>query len=244
MIGFYVASAAMVVGATALLVVPVRQHAQRNGSARHALPLLPLLLMLGLPLGTAGLYRLVGTPDAMANVQPQRAAASALAQPGSAASASGMTAAVEQTPAPDSQQAAALQALTSWMQQAKAHEQENRPAEARDAYAQALQLAPDNSAAIVGWVASDMATRADFAIDASSRARLQQVVAAEPDNQRGLWLLGISDFQQHDYAAATDHWQHLHGLLDTGSPMQQAVADKIAVAQSLASARQSKAATR
>ncbi|WP_407365327.1 tetratricopeptide repeat protein [Xanthomonas campestris pv. campestris] len=219
MIGFYVASAAMVVGATALLVVPVRQHAQRNGSARHALP---LLLMLGLPLGTAGLYRLVGTPDAMANVQPQRAAASALAQPGSAASASGMTAAVEQTPAPDSQQAAALQALTSWMQQAKAHEQENRPAEARDAYAQALQLAPDNSAAIVGWVASDMATRADFAIDASSRARLQQ----------------------HDYAAATDHWQHLHGLLDTGSPMQQAVADKIAVAQSLASARQSKAATR
>ena len=98
MIGFYVASAAMVVGATALLVVPVRQHAQRNGSARHALP---LLLMLGLPLSTAGLYRLVGTPDAMANVQPQRAAASALAQPGSAASASGMTAAVEQTPAPD-----------------------------------------------------------------------------------------------------------------------------------------------
>ena len=241
MIGFYVASAAMVVGATALLVMPVRQHAQRNGSARHALP---LLLMLGLPLGTAGLYRLVGTPDAIANVQPQRAAASALAQPGSAASASGMTAAVEATPTPDAQQAAALQALTSWMQQAKAHEQENRPAEARDAYAQALQLAPYNSAAIVGWVASDMATRADFAIDASSRARLQQVVAAEPDNQRGLWLLGISDFQQHDYAAATEHWQHLHGLLDTGSPMQQAVADKIAVAQTLASARQSKAATR
>lgn len=240
MMGFYLASAAMVVGATALLVMPVRQHAQRNGSARHALP---LLLMLGLPLGTAGLYRLVGTPDAMVAVQPQRAAASALAS-GNAASASGMAAAVEATPTPDAQQAAALQALTSWMQQAKAHEQENRPAEARDAYAQALQLAPDNSAAIVGWVASDMATRADFAIDASSRTRLQQVAAAEPDNQRGLWLLGISDFQQHDYAAATDHWQHLHGLLDTGSPMQQAVADKIAVAQSLASARQSKAATR
>ncbi|MEA9912556.1 tetratricopeptide repeat protein [Xanthomonas campestris pv. raphani] len=240
MMGFYLASAAMVVGATALLVMPVRQHAQRNGSARHALP---LLLMLGLPLGTAGLYRLVGTPDAMVAVQRQRAAASALAS-GNAASASGMAAAVEATPTPDAQQAAALQALTSWMQQAKAHEQENRPAEARDAYAQALQLAPDNSAAIVGWLASDMATRADFAIDASSRTRLQQVVAAEPDNQRGLWLLGISDFQQHDYAAATDHWQHLHGLLDTGSPMQQAVADKIAVAQSLASARQSKAATR
>ncbi|MEB2182636.1 tetratricopeptide repeat protein [Xanthomonas campestris pv. campestris] len=240
MMGFYLASAAMVAGATALLVMPVRQHAQRNGSARHALP---LLLMLGLPLGTAGLYRLVGTPDAMVAVQPQRAAASALAS-GNAAPAPGMAAAAEATPTPDAQQAAALQALTSWMQQAKAHEQENRPAEARDAYAQALQLAPDNSAAIVGWVASDMATRADFAIDASSRTRLQQVVAAEPDNQRGLWLLGISDFQQHDYAAATDHWQHLHGLLDTGSPMQQAVADKIAVAQSLASARQSKAATR
>ncbi|GAE51851.1 C-type cytochrome biogenesis protein [Xanthomonas arboricola pv. pruni str. MAFF 311562] len=65
------------------------------------------------------------------------------------------------------------------------------------------------------------------------------MVAREPDHQRGLWLLGISDFQQHDYRAASEHWRHLHGLLDAGSPMQKAVADKIAVAESLASARQS-----
>lgn len=131
-----------------------------------------------------------------------------------------------------------MQALESWMQQAKTHEQNNRPAEARDAYAQALKIAPQTSAAIVGWIAADMATHSDFAIDAASRTRLQQLIAREPDNQRGLWLLGISDFQQHDYTAATTHWRHLHGLLENGSPMQKAVADKIAVVESMASARQ------
>ncbi|TQU07649.1 C-type cytochrome biogenesis protein, partial [Xanthomonas perforans] len=135
-------------------------------------------------------------------------------------------------------------ALDRFMQQAKTFEQNDRPAEAREAYAQVLKIAPDISAAIVGWVAADMATHADFAIDAASRTRLQQVIAREPDNQRGLWLLGISDFQQQDFAAATAHWRHLHGLLETGSPMQKAVADKIAVAESMASARQSARGTR
>lgn len=139
---------------------------------------------------------------------------------------------------------AQAQVLDHFMQQARTFEQNDRPAEACEAYAQALNIAPDISAAIVGWVAANMATHGDFAIDAASRARLQQVIAREPDNQRGLWLLGISDFQQQDFAAATAHWRHLHGLLETGSPMQKAVADKIAVAESMARARQSARGTR
>ncbi|KFA12927.1 hypothetical protein KWM_0101270 [Xanthomonas vasicola pv. musacearum NCPPB 2005] len=231
MMGFYVASAALVVVALLLLLVPLLRHPTGNTNARYSLS---ILLVLALPLATAGLYRLVGAPEAMATrvyaSQPPQAEATA---PATAQAQAASTAAAPQE-----------QALERWMQQAKTDEQNDRPADAREAYAQALKIAPDISAAIVGWVAADMATHSDFAIDAASRTRLQQVIAREPDNQRGLWLLGISDFQQQDFAAATAHWRHLHGLLETGSPMQKAVADKIAVAESMASARQSERGAR
>ncbi|WP_425510457.1 tetratricopeptide repeat protein [Xanthomonas euroxanthea] len=233
MTGFYVASAALVVVALLLLLVPLLRRPTRNGNARY---ILPIALVLGVPIATAGLYRLVGTPEAIA--RRVYAAAQPLAQP---AAAPPSIAGAEQTRASQAD-AAQEQRLEALMQQAKTHEQDSRPADAREAYAQALKIAPDLSAALVGWVAADMATRSDFAIDADTRARLQQVVAREPDHQRGLWLLGISDFQQHDYRAASAHWRHLHGLLDAGSPMQKAVADKIAVAEALASARQSRRA--
>ncbi|MCC8595761.1 C-type cytochrome biogenesis protein [Xanthomonas vesicatoria] len=233
MTGFYVLSAALVVLALLLLLLPLLRTPRRNGNARYTLP---ILLVLGLPIATAGLYRLVGAPDTIAHPVYATAPQTAPTTPAPAAN--------DAPPQSSAAEQAQLAALTSWMQQAKAHEQNNRSAEARDAYAQALKIAPDTSAAIVGWVAADMATHSDFAIDATSRTRLQQLIAREPDNQRGLWLLGISDFQQHDYAAATNHWRHLHGLLETGSPMQKAVADKIAVAESMASARQSGRAAR
>ncbi|MDV2453025.1 tetratricopeptide repeat protein [Xanthomonas hortorum NBC5720] len=238
MTGFYLISAALVVIALLLLLVPLLRRPTRHRSTRYALP---IVLVLGLPIATAGLYRLVGAPDAIATrVYATPAQQTVQATP--EATAAGSTQA--QTPAISPAEEAQLQALDAWMQQAKAHEQENRSADARDAYAQALKLAPDNSAAIVGWIAADMGTRSDFAIDAASRTRLQQVIAREPDHQRALWLLGISDFQQQDYSAATEHWRHLHDLLDTGSTMQKAVAEKIAVAESLASARQAKRAAR
>ncbi|WP_184409027.1 C-type cytochrome biogenesis protein [Xanthomonas sp. 3075] len=229
--GFYCISAALLVIALLLLLVPLLRRPTRNRGTRYALP---IVLVLGLPIATAGLYHLVGTPDAITTrVYAAPAQQTVQATPDVPAAASAQPQVID--PAEQAQR----QALDSWMQQAKAQEQENRAADARNAYAQALKLAPDNSAAIVGWIAADMGTRSDFAIDAASRARLQQVIAREPDHQRALWLLGISDFQQQDYRAATEHWRHLHGLLDNGSAMQRAVAEKIAVAESLASARQS-----
>ncbi|MBO9766685.1 MULTISPECIES: tetratricopeptide repeat protein [Xanthomonas] len=233
MAGFYIASAVLVALALLLLLAPLLRRPTGSGDARRRWA---ILLGLGLPLATAGLYRLVGAPEAIVTQVYAAQPAHVVSLPPSAAAGQAQSA---RTTA-DAQ----AQALDRFMQQAKTFEQNDRPAEAREAYAQALKIAPDISAAIVGWVAADMATHDDFAIDAASRTRLQQVIAREPDNQRGLWLLGISDFQQQDFAAATAHWRHLHGLLETGSPMQKAVADKIAVAESMASARQSARGTR
>ncbi|MFW3175387.1 C-type cytochrome biogenesis protein [Xanthomonas phaseoli] len=233
MAGFYIASAVLVALALLLLLAPLLRRPTGSGDARYRWA---ILLGLGVPLATAGLYRLVGAPEAIVTQVYAAQPAHIDSLPPSAGEG--------QTQSASTTADAQAQALDRFMQQAKTFEQNDRPAEAREAYAQALKIAPDISAAIVGWVAADMATRDDFAIDAASRTRLQQVIAREPDNQRGLWLLGISDFQQQDFAAATAHWRHLHGLLETGSPMQKAVADKIAVAESMASARQSARGTR
>ncbi|KAB7769385.1 tetratricopeptide repeat protein [Xanthomonas maliensis] len=215
MMGFLLLAGAMVIAAVAMLVLPLLRRHRNRGLA------LPVLLALAVPVATAGLYRLVGTPTAIA----------AATHPPSP-----VLAPLPQT-APPAQDTQPTQVLDHWMAEAKQAEEQQHPEQARAAYAHALQIAPDTSAAIVGWVAADMATHADFAIDTAARARLQQVVAREPDNQRGLWLLGISDFQQQDYQAARMHWTHLHALLDSGSPMQQAVAERIATAEALANAR-------
>ncbi|MCM5548767.1 C-type cytochrome biogenesis protein, partial [Xanthomonas hortorum pv. pelargonii] len=63
MTGFYLISAALVVIALLLLLVPLLRRPTRHRSTRYALP---IVLVLGLPIATAGLYRMVGAPDAIA----------------------------------------------------------------------------------------------------------------------------------------------------------------------------------
>jgi tetratricopeptide (TPR) repeat protein len=213
-VGFCIAAAAMVGLSLVALLGPLLQPARR---ARPGGWWLPLLLGIALPASTAGLYRLLGTPAALSGAsRPVAAAASGAADPAG-------------TPAPSA-------SLQAWMDKAGALEDQAQPAQAHRAYAQALQIAPGNGDAMVGWIATDLATRTDPAIDPHTRQQLQQVVAREPDNQRGLWLLGISDFQQHQYNAAATHWRRLHALLDQDTPLRKAVADKIAQAQSMADA--------
>lgn len=168
------------------------------------------LLAVALPLASTGLYLLVGDPAALAGVPTQA------------------------PPAPDP--AVAQRALQQWLDQAAAAVQAKRSAEARDAYAQALRIDPDNSDALLGWAEADMAQQPDFAVGATARGMLERVLAQQPDNQRALWMLGIGEFQQHRYASAAAHWRRLQGLLPEASPLREAVAQKIAAAEAMAAA--------
>jgi len=168
------------------------------------------LVAVTLPLASAGLYLLVGDPAALAGVPAQAA------------------------PAPDPDEA--QRALQHWLDQAAASVQSQHSAEARDAYAQALQIDPDNSDALLGWVEADMAQQADFAVGTTAHGMLEHVLAQQPDNQRALWMLGIGEFQQHRYANAATHWRHLRDLLPEASPLRETVTQKIAAAEAMAKA--------
>ncbi|MDV0438222.1 tetratricopeptide repeat protein [Xanthomonas sacchari] len=168
-----------------------------------------LLLALLLPLLGAGLYWHVGTPTALAGVPLQ--------PPPSAVDPND-------------------RALQDVLQQAWDAQQARRPQDAQRAYAQALRLDPDNVEALLGWAETDMAQHADLAVGHAARAMLDRVLAQQPDNQRALWMRGIAAFQQQRYADAAGDWRHLSTLLPAASPLREAVAQKIAAAETMLTA--------
>lgn len=205
--GFCIAATLMLGIALSVLLWPLLR---RRPGARTLRLGAAALVAATLPLASAGLYLLVGDPAALAGVP------------------------VQATPAPDP--GVAQRALQHWLDQAAAAVQARRSAEARDAYAQALQIDPDNSDALLGWVEADMAQQADFAVGTTAHGMLEHVLAQQADNQRALWMLGIGEFQQHRYASAAAHWRHLRDLLPEASPLRETVAQKIAAAEAMAKA--------
>ncbi|MBB5944107.1 tetratricopeptide repeat protein [Xanthomonas sp. 3307] len=211
--GFLFAAAAML--GIALFAVLRPLLVQHSGaSAQRGIA---LLLALSLPLLGASLYWRIGTPTALAGVPLH--------------------------PLPPAAPEQTAQLLQGWLQQAWDAQQARRPHEAQQAYAQALRIAPDNVEALLGWAETDIAQRADLTVGSAARAMLDRVLAQQPDNQRALWMRGIAAFQQQRYAAAASDWRHLLTLLPAGSPLRDAVTQKIAAAEAMLAAPSAATAT-
>jgi cytochrome c-type biogenesis protein CcmH len=109
-----------------------------------------------------------------------------------------------------------------------------QPGVARDAFYIALKLAPNNAEAMIGWAENDSMTRSDHRIEGRALELLKRAVQLHPDSQRGLWLLGISNFQRGEYREAAATWRLLQPQLEPGSNVAKAVAEQIAVADARA----------
>jgi cytochrome c-type biogenesis protein CcmH len=215
---FYVVAAVMLIAALALLLVPLIRHGRRQGRPRGVF-VLALVIAFVLPLATIGIYALVGTPQTIAGVpkvEPQLTIGDALTQ---------LRARVAEHPE-DTQ---------AWLMLGQTYGILKQPADARAAFDRALKLDAKNTVAMIGWAEADSQSRSNHRIDGRARELVEQAVAAEPQSQRGLWLLGISDFQQEKFAEAAATWKRLQPLLDPDSNVAQAVAQQIAVAQQRAS---------
>ncbi|MGN6704970.1 MAG: tetratricopeptide repeat protein [Rhodanobacter sp.] len=217
-IAFIVVAALMVALALAALLVPLVREGRRSGHTRGVF-VLCLSIALLLPLGAGVLYLKVGTPAALNGVSAQAQTPISLPQ----AIAQLREHLAQQ---PDDQQGWMLLAQTSAMMR--------QPGDARDAWDHVLKLDANNAEAMVGWAESDSMLRADHQIDGRARELLQRAVKQHPDNQRGLWLLGISDFQRGDYRSAAATWRLLQPQLEPGSSVAQSVAEQIAIADARA----------
>ena len=216
-LAFYLIAAVMIAAALALLLWPLVRHGRRQGRSAGIFAL-ALVVAFALPLAAGGLYLLVGTPVALDGVPA--------AQP-----AMDIDQAVAELRGHLKQQPGDLQ---GWILLAQTEAAMHRNAQARDAYEQALRIDPHNGSAMVGWAEADSMARADHRIEGKALELLQQDVQADPASQRGLWLLGISQFQHDDYATAAATWHRLLPLLDPGSTVANAVTEQIAVAEARA----------
>jgi cytochrome c-type biogenesis protein CcmH len=204
-VAFYLSAAAMMLFAVLLIVAPLLRGGLRQKQPR-GLFVTAMAIVVLLPGTAIALYARLGTPAAFNGPIPRVAEVRS------------------PTDAP----------VRKWMDAAHRYDKEQRPGDARDAYQSVLAIDAGNTEAMVGWVEADMTQHADFAIDAPARRMLERAIALEPDNQRALWLLGIGEFQEKKYAAASATWRHLQALLDAGSALAQPVARQIALADAKA----------
>ncbi|HET7358907.1 MAG TPA: hypothetical protein VFJ04_02070 [Rhodanobacteraceae bacterium] len=218
---FYAIAAAMIAVALLLVLRPLLQRGRRDGRSRGIFGL-ALGVAFVLPLAAIGLYALVGTPvaldPAVRNTPPQLTIQQAVAA---------LQARLQQSP----------DDVQGWMLLGQTYDVMQQPVQSRDAYGHALKLAPDNVDVMVAWAQADSLARDDHAIAGQARALLQKAVAAQPRNQRALWLLGISDYQAGHFADAALTWRRLQVLLKPGSKVADAVLGQIAMANARASGK-------
>ncbi len=209
---FVLISAALLALALAFVLWPLLRQALRQ-QQRRGLYALAVVLALGIPLLGAGIYRMVGDPAAL---DP-----AALKQPLSIDEA--ITRIKQSLDRDDADP-------QMWALLGQAYGAKNEPAKAADAFAHALKYKPDDADLLVAWAQADSMAQPQHLITGEARARLKRALAVDPTHQRGLWLLGISDFQLGRYADAVTTWTRLLKLLPPDSGVARGVADQVRLA--------------
>jgi len=217
----------MIAVALAALLLPLVRHGRTSGRS-HGVFALTLAIAFVLPLSAAGLYLLVGTPAALNGMSAEATQPLTMQQ------------ALTELRDHLAQQPGDVQ---GWMLLAQTSAMQHDPTAARDAYDHVLKLAPNNAEAMVGWAENDSVSRSDHMIEGRALDLLKRAVQLHPDSQRGLWLLGISDFQHGDYRNAATTWRLLQPQLEPGSNVAKAVAEQIAVADARAGGTPAEAAS-
>ncbi|WP_189439866.1 tetratricopeptide repeat protein [Rhodanobacter panaciterrae] len=224
---FFIAAAVMIAVALAALLLPLVRQGRKSGRSRGVFAL-TLAIAFVLPLSAASLYLLIGTPAALNGVSAEASQPLTMQQ------------ALDELRAHLTQQPGDVQ---GWMLLAQTSAMQHDPAAARDAYDHVLKLDANNAEAMVGWAENDSMTRSDHMIEGRALDLLKRAVQLHPDSQRGLWLLGISDFQHGEYRHAAATWRLLQPQLEPGSNVAKAVAEQIAVADARAGGTPAEAAS-
>jgi cytochrome c-type biogenesis protein CcmH len=224
---FYLAAAVMIAVALALLLIPLLKIGRKSGRSRSVFVLM-LFIALIIPAGSALLYLKIGTPSTLDGVPTQ------------AQTATDINTALDQLRA---HLASDPKDAQGWSLLAQANMEMQKPDQARDAFDHVLKLTPNDTTAMVGWAEADASASENHWIQGRARDLLEQAVKLEPNNQRALWLLGISDFQQGQYADAAATWRILQPQLQPGSSVAQAVAQQIALADAKAGGKPASSAS-
>jgi len=172
-----------------------------------------LALLIVLPLGGALLYRDVGAPAAI-NAEVVTAATDA---DDFNAMVDNLRARLTEAPGD----------LDGWLLLGRSLKSMQRYDEALAALETARQIAPDDPSVSVELAEAILFTSGDPRISDEVRAMLQSAVDQDPQQQKGLWLLGIDAVQRGDDGQAIEIWQRLLVQIPSGSPVADTVEEQI-----------------
>lgn len=199
---FVLASLALAALALAFLLPPLWRQAR--GTA--------VVLAVALPLAAFGLYAMLGVPAALdpVNVKVPETLDEAIVQ---------LERRLAEEPA----------SVEGWVLLGRSRMAQQRWPEARDAFARAHALLPDEPDLMVEYADAQMRAAPDGRFPASAVALLEKVVAGQPAHQRGLFYLGAQRLQSGQPAEAVKVWEQLLPLVDGATA--QALAPQLALAR-------------
>lgn len=207
--------------------------AQTASSAHPGTKRVLVAIAVVVPLAAVGLYTMLGRPDAVSiSGAPATAAmpASSGMPPADAAQKPGMD------------MSAAIGSLRAkldknpndadgWLLLGRAYESMGRNADGRQALEKAYGLAKDRPAIEIAYAEALALNSPERRIDGKPLEMIRHALQVEPNNQDGLWLLGMSDYQQGRYAEAIASWEKIRVQLGPDSDVLQSVTGMIADAR-------------
>jgi len=180
-----------------------------------------IAVALLLPALAIGLYRFVGNPAALDPAALMPAPATAEHGQDMEQAISSLAAKLKQNP----------DDAEGWTLLGRAYLETQRFAEARDALKHAHDLAANDPDIAVAYAEALTLASESHQFDAQARSMLESALEADPKNQRGIWLLGIADYQAGKFDAAIASWNRLLEQLPKDSSVAQSVKSQIARAE-------------
>ncbi|MGJ7901500.1 tetratricopeptide repeat protein [Lysobacter sp. 1R34A] len=104
--------------------------------------------------------------------------------------------------------------IEGWRLLASAYTAQGLHEKARDAYARAVKLAPDNPDLLAEAAEARALATPDRRFDAEAVAMLQHALKQQPMHQRARWFLGIAQRQAEQPAEAAKTWEPLLAVVD------------------------------
>ena len=202
MTSFVFAALALCALAMAFVLAPLWQQARRTA----------VVLVLALPLAALGVYALLGVPAALdpVNVKVPESLDEAIVQ---------LERRLADEPA----------SVEGWVLLGRSRMAQERWPEARDAFAKAHALLPDEPDLMVEYADAQMRAAPDGRFPASAVGLLEKVVAGVPTHQRALFYLGAQRLQAGQPADAVAYWERLLPLVDAATA--QALSAQLALAR-------------
>jgi cytochrome c-type biogenesis protein CcmH len=183
---------------------------------RYSAHKLAVVLLILIPLTSVLLYQKIGTPQALLP-QPTQDTGGVLS---SEASLMALEAKLAKEP----------EDAKGWMILAQSYTQLERYADAVRAFQYLVKLVPDESEIWTNY-ADALAMKNNQSLLGQPTEFINRALQLDPNNTTALALIGSSDMERGDYAAAIKHWQKLVNLLPPDYPQIQMIHDGIKQAQ-------------